>query len=612
MSMVIFAVAGSVTWHVLFSFEPKVDPVYLGACAVVSGLAVLIRAVFNSQHARTAVAVLRNIYPVMFDLILLVITIIFFYAVLGLEIFQNNTLANSSRQGYEGSYVEYGCGVGFETFGCALLIVFQIVTTNDWHEIMLGAILDSGWPSVFYFISCYLIVDMIVMNLFVAISIEAYKKLAIDNNTVDSISAIDNDQQDPDKHENTTLKSAAKNTFREIFASSRNPRLSVGSGTLNDFASSPYSVRRGTLGSLGTRTPTPTPRLEHENLSSEETVFNSKGKTISSRRKASLKVEEATRKISTGEESAVPGIDRRQKVLKQRQDQRRKERRQTKQEEKKIADAIKEEENKLQIDGIVRLKKAVQVIKAFHARNVREMSIHEGDVVSVSEQTQNMYLGPNGWFPADHVIAVTATDGSNTGVELSRDISVDVEDSSQKQNHVKFNISPVEVKKQPPSPHHRISQTRIRKRNDGADWRRQILGDITIMNQDELNALSGKFKGGLGRRHNSHMRNSTYQLPQAIHEELSEEEEEQTDELPNLPRLMVSEVNETNIHEDDPSDTHSDTNTLTLPETKPRGVMSARKKKASEIDKGQNPPDWVEKFANKNKIILDKDVKLAE
>jgi len=63
--------------------------VHLGACSIVAGVAVLIRAVFNSKHARTAVNVLRNIYPVMFDLILLVITIIFFYAVLGLEILQD-------------------------------------------------------------------------------------------------------------------------------------------------------------------------------------------------------------------------------------------------------------------------------------------------------------------------------------------------------------------------------------------------------------------------------------------------------------------------------------------------------------------------------------------
>ena len=54
------------------------------------------------------------------------------------------TLAASSASGYEGSYVEYDCKVGFETFGCSLLIVFQIVTTNDWQEIMLGAMLDAG------------------------------------------------------------------------------------------------------------------------------------------------------------------------------------------------------------------------------------------------------------------------------------------------------------------------------------------------------------------------------------------------------------------------------------------------------------------------------------
>lgn len=40
--------------------------------------------------------------------------------------------------------MQYGCGVGFDTFGCALLIVFQIVTTNDWHQIMLGAMTDTG------------------------------------------------------------------------------------------------------------------------------------------------------------------------------------------------------------------------------------------------------------------------------------------------------------------------------------------------------------------------------------------------------------------------------------------------------------------------------------
>ena len=59
-------------------------------------------------------------------------------------LFFRRTLAASESVGYNGSYTEYDCGVGFDTFGCSLLIVFQIVTTNDWQEIMLGAGLDAG------------------------------------------------------------------------------------------------------------------------------------------------------------------------------------------------------------------------------------------------------------------------------------------------------------------------------------------------------------------------------------------------------------------------------------------------------------------------------------
>ena len=55
--------------------------------------------------------------------------------------------------------------------------------------------LVSGSPFyALYFVACYLIVDMIVMNLFVAISIEAYKKLAVDNTSLPS-NADDTNQE---------------------------------------------------------------------------------------------------------------------------------------------------------------------------------------------------------------------------------------------------------------------------------------------------------------------------------------------------------------------------------------------------------------------------------
>ena len=74
---------------VLWTGTPRADPNHLGACVVISSIAVLIRAFFISLHARSSVLILRSIYPVMFDLILLVVIIIFFYAVIGYEVFQD-------------------------------------------------------------------------------------------------------------------------------------------------------------------------------------------------------------------------------------------------------------------------------------------------------------------------------------------------------------------------------------------------------------------------------------------------------------------------------------------------------------------------------------------
>ena len=46
------------------------------------------------------------------------------------------------ERGFVGSYSDYKCGVGFDTFWCSFLIVIQIVVTNDWHQIMQGAAID--------------------------------------------------------------------------------------------------------------------------------------------------------------------------------------------------------------------------------------------------------------------------------------------------------------------------------------------------------------------------------------------------------------------------------------------------------------------------------------
>ncbi|XP_018673272.2 uncharacterized protein LOC100179610 [Ciona intestinalis] len=580
--MIITASIGCIVWYVLWYMVPRASPINLGACVVVSSVAILIRAVFNSQHARSAVIVLQNIYPVMFDLILLVITIIYLYAVIGLEIFQDKTLYRSEARGYTGSYVEYGCGVGFETFGCSLLIVFQIVTTNDWHEIMLGAMNDAGWPSAFYFVSCYLIVDMIVMNLFVAISIEAYKKLARDNTQLaEEPSNLQPEELDTTKVE-TSFSSAAKTTLNEIFASSRKSRASIGSNTLTGFSSSPYAVRRGTLGSLA-RSPSPSPRV-----SDDETMLSVRSQSNSPRR-PSVRREKQENEVVEDKQST--SMERREMMLKQRHEQRRKERRKTKHEED---ETIK---NQLQIDGVVRLKRAVRVIKNHHARDAHEMNLKEGDLLTVMEEVHGMMRGSRGWFPSENVINLSKGNGNPDHPH----VVVTSDNEILKNPKVKFEIGE-SGKRNQPSPNHRIS--RMRRKTDGADWRKNIHGEITMMNPDELRDLSKIIRGGLERRHPSYLHSVPSQLAISVSEELLEEDEE----IAQLPQVTVSQVNSDNLEnvEHSPSaanDTH--TQTLTVPD---RGRPRVRKKTTGD----GSIPDWMQKFVDEKKIFVDKDVKLEE
>jgi len=61
--------------------------------------------------------------------------------------------------------------------------------------------------------------------------------------------------------------------------------------------------------------------------------------------------------------------------------------------------------------GVVRLKRAVRAIRGYNAQTEREMSISEGDVINVSEQSESMLRGPSGWFPANHVVSIEDESG---------------------------------------------------------------------------------------------------------------------------------------------------------------------------------------------------------
>ena len=66
---------------------------------------------------------------------------------------------------------------GFGSHWCSCVTLFQVSTTSNWHDIM-QRILESkaGYGGVVYFIVTYVILHMVIINLFVAIAYEAYNK----------------------------------------------------------------------------------------------------------------------------------------------------------------------------------------------------------------------------------------------------------------------------------------------------------------------------------------------------------------------------------------------------------------------------------------------------
>nr|XP_039267523.1 voltage-dependent P/Q-type calcium channel subunit alpha-1A-like isoform X1 [Styela clava] len=667
MFMVFVAVTGNVLWYILWYTFPRSEVrIYLGACIVASSLAVLARLLFNSEQARSAIYILRSIYPVMFDLILLVIIIIYFYAILGLEIFQDQTLEKSKQSGFEGSYVQYGCGVGFETFGCAMMVVFQIVTTNDWHQIMLGAMIDAGWASSFYFVTCYLFINMIVMNLFVAISIEAYKKLARDSRDMAMKPEPTKSEEEEEKSEEETetpaeekLKKkkydrslgAAKEAFTGLFASTRvrktSSNVQYGGASPNTHQMS----RRGPRGSIATVS---LKTQSGDDNSDDDTIFSIRSLPGTPRkRQRSIRERASTegsprKRFSSTNTPETPGLrktssikepsgrrspsNRRQGMMKARSEQKRRERK-ARQQQQTPPDS-RQENNlhvpspKLSMSDVVKLKRMVKVIAKYKARTYKEMSLEEGQMLSVTEEKNEMYKGPSGWFPKTHIVDVAME--VNNGGPFKENNAYDSPSSSRrrKTGKVKFMVeNETNLTDKPSSAssskslgttgqqplHHRNSQLRMRKKVNLTDWRRDILGDMTVMNRDEMQELSKRLRGGNENFQRRQQRVTTGYRPPNLSprrvEQESIQESIEEEDLPAVPELTVSEAlsSQHNTSESDESITKtSNTETGTLTLTVPGTVSKKKPNKSGEM------PDWAKNFAALNNLEVQDNAKFDD
>ncbi|XP_078590275.1 uncharacterized protein LOC144870285 isoform X5 [Branchiostoma floridae x Branchiostoma japonicum] len=503
MLMVVIAIVGNVVWYVVVYVIESDVLVYRGWCVVVSSLAVFTRLGFNSSQTKKAFVLFMKIYPVMFDLLLLVFIIIYMYSTLGMEIFfrKDPTTINT---GYDTSLWDYKCGLGFQTFFCSLAVVFQVVTTSNWHEIMNAAILNTSHVALIYFVTCYIVVNLVVMNLFVAIAIEAFNKLG--KNDDDDIGQL--------QKEKTTFADTAKNFLNAVFESTRNE-------------APPSSGRRGSIAhSAASRASTPRTSSRQSQNKLEDGLPKPNLEVL---RKPSLRPTTAPPEDSDEDKDEdLSGLTKEERMQRRMKNRKRNKRKQA-------------------------MLGKLRAIQAFQANASNELDLKVGDEVDALEKKGDWYKGRKhdkvGWFPVTHVEELGRQSSLDSGKSLE-------EVPEQPATRPKSGAVPVEPAPSPApkvetprnsvttlTPRNSLSEPprlsvdhgpRLKKKKSTSEWRRSILGDMTVMNPEEMKELNKIVKGGIRmssrRNRNSIGRKTTVSSMSSddgIQEEPEEEDEEE-------------------------------------------------------------------------------------
>eukprot|EP00912_Choanoflagellata_sp_UC4_P000641 UC4_evm1s397 len=61
----------------------------------------------------------------------------------------------------------------FDSFWCSWLSIFQILTGSNWHEIMLEVTDKEGLAHAIFFMTCYMVINFIMLNLVIGYIIYA-------------------------------------------------------------------------------------------------------------------------------------------------------------------------------------------------------------------------------------------------------------------------------------------------------------------------------------------------------------------------------------------------------------------------------------------------------
>ncbi|CBY37931.1 unnamed protein product, partial [Oikopleura dioica] len=188
----ISALSCSVCWYITFFLDSCMCKDYTKSCdsgvillsvggllRATSALLMLLRLIYSVSWFEKGSSMVKYLFNIVVDLFVVVMVLQYFFAQVGYESFVGTELDLSILiSGRDAS--GYNCGFGFDSFVCSILIQLQIFSTNDWPAIMENLALDYE-PKFFvytYFIGCFIIINLVCMQMVIAVILEAFKIFA--------------------------------------------------------------------------------------------------------------------------------------------------------------------------------------------------------------------------------------------------------------------------------------------------------------------------------------------------------------------------------------------------------------------------------------------------
>lgn len=265
----------------------------------------------------------------------------------------------------------------------------------------------------------------------------------------------------------------------------------------------------------------------------------------------------------------------------------------------------------------------ILVMTAFRATKDSELDLSVGEEIEITNKQDEWWEGrkgneEQGWFPASHVRELKRSQPPPMPTPLAQRPHVQ---RRATQDSVKSSWSdsddPVAQASALNTTQGSLSDTIIKRpklklKNTSGNWRKEILGDITVMNPQELKDLNKILKSQHKAQNMNSSLGGTLRRQATISESIEEESEPEpvitvpppiiqinVQHAPAIPEI-IEEESEPEPDKDDSGNEGDSEHTLTV--EKPELPRELKKKKNKEQTKNGEMPSWATKFLQSNNI----------